>query len=89
MKRIYNDIPLQSVLYLVGGLQEIEIRDYKNSYEVMMKGEHKIVYAGLFRDARLSMNYKIEHAKVRGIDAVGDKLIFAISTAMDEVEVLR
>ena len=31
MKRIYNDIPLQSILYLVPGTTKIVIEDYTNT----------------------------------------------------------
>lgn len=85
MKKIYESVPLATVLYLIGGLQNIKIVDYKNSYQAMERGDGKVVFEGLFKDAPIFSNRQ-DHAKVRGIDANGDQIRIAISTEADQYD---
>lgn len=84
MKRIAENVALQTVLYFVGGLKMVKIIDYKNGYEASINGSGKVVFFGKAKDARL--NYKQEHAKVRGIEAFGNVLEIGICTFADERE---
>ena len=84
MKRIANDIALQTILYLIGGLQKIRVFDYKNEYEISVGGARTEVFSGQYKDTNLdTFNYKQLHAKVRKIMPSGDELVIGICTAAD------
>lgn len=84
MKRIYNDMPLQTLLYVVGGLEKIRIIDYANSYEAMMEGKHSIVYEGLMKDSSRALLRKHDYAKVRGIYVKDGVLEIGICTFYEQ-----
>ena len=78
MKKIYNRIPLVSVLYSVNGYQKVQIDDYIDKAAMYSP---VTVFSGKAMDIYRVLNYKQEHAEVRGISACGDVLKIAISTA--------
>ena len=84
MKKIYNNVPVQTVLFTVGGFQTIEIVDicrYAGS-------DHEtLIYHGLEKDfgifAELPKGYSrnmIDYASVWRIESVGDVLRIEINT---------
>ena len=79
MKRIYNDIPLASVLYTVGGLQKLRLIDANNEHEAI-NDVGETVFEGDVKDAHKVLHWKYEYAKVRGIKAVGDVLQITLYT---------
>lgn len=91
MKRIYEDIPVRSVLYVTSPFQSIHIYDFENEYE-LSKGtdsdKYKVVYIGAVKDS-YSLPLKIDRAKVRGIDNVGTVMRISICTRKDEYEDFR
>lgn len=78
MKRIANNVALQSLLYVVGGLQRVRVVDYKNTWT---KEIDHVVFDGLYKDARFS--WQEEHCKIVSVDADGDTLVIGISTRED------
>ena len=88
MKRIYNNIPLQSVLYLINGTKNIRIIDRKDR---MYEETGKVIYEGSYNNMKKVDFYnqgltehKVEYATVHGIEAEGDTLVFIISTRFEE-----
>ena len=85
MKRIANEVALQTVLYVIGGLQKIRVIDYKNEYEAQTRGDHTEIFHGLYKDKTYdTFNYKQEHAAVRSIEPDGDELVIGICTVTDK-----
>lgn len=88
MKRIYESIPVRSVLYVTGGFEFVHIYDFENEYE-LSKGtdsaRYTVVYNGQAKDS-YSLPDKIDRAKVRRVDTVGGVLRISICTRMDEYE---
>ena len=84
MKRVMNEVALQTLLYVVGGLEKIRIKDYANSYAAMMDGKHSIVYEGLMKDSSRALLHKHEYARVRGIDVKDGVLEIGICTAYEQ-----
>lgn len=84
MKRIYNSVPLQSVLYTVGGLQKIRIIDHDDDAYCTDAGH--VVFEGLEKDFRwcISGYYKAAYATLRGIDIDEDTICFSISTKYEQ-----
>ena len=84
MKRLYNNVPLQSVLYTVGGLQKIKIvdidsirwKDYANRVVIYEGLEKDFLYCNF--DAFGLSHYKVEYASVHGIDVEDEVLVFTI-----------
>lgn len=91
MKRIYEDIPVRSVLYVTSPFQPLHIYDFENEYE-LSKGtdseKYKVVYVGTVGDSSL-LPLKIDRAKIRGIDIVGGVMRISICTRKDEYEDYR
>lgn len=85
MKRIANEVALQTVLYVIGGLQKIRVIDYKNEHEAQTRGDHTEIFNGLYKDRKYdTFNYKQEHAAVRSIEPDGDELVIGICTMTDK-----
>lgn len=84
MKRVANNVALQTVLYIIGGLQKIRVIDYENEYEASVRGKHKEIFRGQYKDKSFdTFNFKQERAAVRSIQPDGDELIIGICTARD------
>ena len=86
MKRIYNDIPLASILYVIPGYIRVTVHDMKgsdirynrenatpvNTWDCMAKDSYK-------------MPSKFDHAKVYHIEAPEENhIVFYISTQMEQ-----
>lgn len=87
MKRIYENVPLTTVLYTVSGWQKVMIWDYANPYGVGNNGQRTLIYDGLVKDwwgDFLNRSNKVERAKVHEIKAIDDMLCISICTAHDE-----
>jgi len=88
MKRIYESIPVRSVLYVTGGFEFVQIYDFENEYE-LSKGKdstkYTVVFNGWVRNSH-SLPDKIDRAKIRRINTVGGVLRISICTRMDEYE---
>ena len=86
MKRIYNDVPLQSVLFFVPGDTMLCIYDMKGSdiYFNRENGKPVGTWEGLAKDAT-SIPIRYRNAKVCHMEAHWQKhLVFYISTALEE-----
>jgi len=83
MKRIYNKIPLSSVLYLISGAQEIVVYDVDNT-AWKEYADKRIVYSGLVSNFYSYTTYTIGRSEVHGIDVEDGKLVFTICTKYDE-----
>lgn len=84
MKRVASNVALQTVLYIIGGLQKIRVIDYENGYEASVRGKHKEIFRGQYKDRRYdTFNFWQERAAVRNIQPRGDELIIGICTADD------
>ena len=80
MKRIANDVALQTLLYVIGGLRKIRVIDVKNTWT----HEFEVVYEGLYKDwSYLDRSYKIEHSAVHGLYAEDDVLVIELNTVSD------
>ena len=89
-KRIYNDIPLESILYGLKGNQRIIVRDWetvdkmhyrdtwgKDGYKVAIDGDACVLCGYKY--------FKINHAKYHGMEVTEDgTLVFDISTAYEQ-----
>lgn len=86
MKRIYESIPLRSVLYLIGGLQEIEVRDYESKNAWLWRTDnYKVVFKGQVKDTHSKLSDKQDRAKVYGIDIEDGVIRFSICTKYEEI----
>lgn len=84
MKRIPQSAALKTILYYIGGLQKIKVIDYENRYEASIKGNHIVIFEGLYKDANYdTFNYKQERAEITSIEPNGDELIIGICTKND------
>ena len=88
MKKIYENIPVQSLLYHIGGLVKITIIDYDNT---QYKTNPHIKYSGLLKDMNTSKEYptctcdRVMKAAVHGVDIIGkDNIEISISTKYEE-----
>lgn len=77
MKRVYNDIPLQSVLFCVSGNQKIRVLD---GYDDMTE----CVFNGLYKDAHSYQYERIMRSKLHGMWIDDDVIVFRINTERDE-----
>ena len=90
MKRIYNDIPIQSILYGIRGNQRILVRDWE-SIDAMLfrdtwgKGQYDVAYEGEAMDF-YGWNYsKVKASKCHGMEvADSGVLVFDICTAYEQ-----
>lgn len=84
MKRIANDVALQTLLYRIGGKQKIRVIDYENDYEASIRGKHTEIFRGQYKDKKYdTFNYWQERANIRSIEPNGDELVIGICTAAD------
>ena len=89
MKRIYNDIPLLSILFGIGGGQRIRIRDWENVNAMHFKdtwgkGKYKVAFEGKASDCGGYKHCKYTHAKYYGMEVAEDgTLVFDICTAFE------
>ena len=88
MKKIYENIPVQSVLYYISGLVKVTIVDYDN---VQYKTNPQIKYSGLLKDINNNKEYpfcscdRVMKAAVHGIDIIDkDEIEISISTKFEE-----
>lgn len=89
MKKIYENIPVQSLLYHIGGLVKVTIIDYDNT---QYKTNPQIKYSGLLKDMSITNSEypfcscdKVMKAAVHGIDIKGkDEIEISISTRYEE-----
>lgn len=79
MKRIAENMALATLLYVIGGLKQVKIYDYKNhrNYNANMmnyptKETPREVYVGLVKDCFGKINYTEDHAKVYEVDTHED-----------------
>ena len=75
MKRLYERIPLGSVLYHVSGLQKIRVIN-GNEYS------NKVEFEGLYKDMKHS--YTIPRSELHSIALDGDTLVFGIDNKHEE-----
>ena len=89
MKRIYNDIPLQSILYLVPGTTKIVIEDYTKSALFDPHGGTPVYkWEGKACDAYAKVaSYKYLYAKAQGVELSPDDpgtIVFKVSTEFEQ-----
>ena len=89
LKRIYERIPLASVMYNISGNQKIRIVDFTDvqMYNWYFNNESKVpfdeAFYGEYKDAPTGFFWKYEHCEVRGIKANNDMLTIYICSAKD------
>ena len=84
MKKIYNKIPLASVLFTLGGFNKIRVVDYTDrSYRQGGDSAKRVVFEGLCKDAYRKLGYIHERAELLGMDLIGDTIQFEICTSYE------
>lgn len=86
MKRIYNDIPLQSVLYFIPGGTLLTVYDMKSSDILYNRENGKPVgtWEGDAKDS-VSIPPRYQYAKVYHMEAHWrDHIVFYISTQLEQ-----
>ena len=86
MKRIYNDIPLQSVLYFIPGDTILTIYDMKlnDVYYNRENGEHVGTWEGLAKDS-VNIPTRYQYAKVYHMEAHWkNHIVFYVSTQFEQ-----
>lgn len=87
MKRIYNDIPLQSILYIVPGTTKIVIEDYTKSALFDPHGGTPVYkWEGKAYDAH-KIPDKYLRAKAQGVELSPDDpgtIVFKVSTEFEQ-----
>lgn len=89
MKRIYNDIPLQSILYLVHGTTKIIVEDYTRS-ALFSPWERNIGPVDRWEGKAYDQHkipYKFLRAKAQGIELSPidpETIIFKVSTEFEQ-----
>lgn len=78
MKRLYERIPLRSVLYCVRGDQDVRIID---GGEIIFEGKELDIMKAQF--AR-KLPYRIDYAEIHGVKVDGNVLVFEINTKYEE-----
>lgn len=84
MKKIMNNVALQTVLYVVSGLQKVRIIDKGNWWyesEPTVGENDRVVFEGLYKDANIPSMER--HTKVTGVHTDNDTLIILICTNND------
>lgn len=81
MKKIANKVALQTVLYVISGLQKIRVVDRDNDW----KKSGTVIFEGKYNDwpVREQLN-KWMYASVHGIEIDGDTLVFQIITKYEQ-----
>ena len=86
MKRIYNDIPLQSILYVIPGFVELRVEDWEEQkLRWMPEGAQPVkVWEGLAKDS-YNMPTRFQYSKVRHMETTTTgKIVFRISTQFEQ-----
>ena len=85
MKHIYNDIPLQSILYVIPGFVELQVEDWKEQELFWMpEGAKPVkVWEGLAKDYH-NMPTRFRYSKIRHMETTKTgKVVFRISTQFE------
>lgn len=81
MKRVANEVALETVLYCVNGLQKIRVLDRKHIDDQ----NQKIIFEGLEKDfAYNTDNWKYRKSAVRRVATQDEYLVFTIQTKYEE-----
>lgn len=89
--RIYNNIPVASVLFGVGGKQKLRIVDFTDVLKFNWYGTDESnvpfeeVFCGEYRSGSSAI-YRIDWCKIRGITAKDDTLTIYICSVKDKNE---
>ena len=89
MKRLYENVPVQTLLYVVNPLARVVITDYEDTY---YKTNPVIMYDGILKDLSivnkdwpLCSCDKVMKAAVRSIEIIGkDDIAISICTRREE-----
>lgn len=89
MKRIMNDVAVQTVCYTISGKQKIRIVDYENEYDCTFRKNGKVVFDGVLYDGSgddlHNWKYiKYRESKVHGISLDVDTIVFDVFTKYEE-----
>lgn len=81
MKRVANNVALETVLYCTNGLQKIRVLDREHIDDP----NPKLIFEGLEKDfAYNTDNWKYRKSAVRRVAAQDDCLVFTIQTKYEE-----
>ena len=88
MKRIMNDVAVQTVCYTISGNQKIRIIDYETDYDCTFRKNGKVVFDGVLYngsgDDLSNWKYtKYMESKVHGISLDGDTIVFDVFTKFE------
>ena len=89
MKRISNDVSVQTICYVIGGNQHIKIVDYDNDYTMSQDNngtQGTVVYDGLLKDSYRD-SYKLVkyfRSKCHGIIIENNNIIFQVFTKYEQ-----
>lgn len=78
MKRMYNKIPLGSVLSLIVGFQKIRVIN-GNEHNSFVEFEGRLM--DKYKDG---INWKLEMSELHGIELDGDTLVFRVNNKYEE-----
>lgn len=84
MKRVANDVAVQTICYTIGGFTKIRIVDYHSDWDLFRKENGEIVFEGEASNFYGWKYHKISRSKVRDTSIDGDTIVFAIATVFDE-----
>lgn len=84
MKKIMNDVAVQTICYVVNGLQKIRIVDYENTYNCTFDRNGVVVCEGLLKDFLDYKYCKYFEAKCYGLGLDGDTMVFSIITKFED-----
>ncbi len=86
MTRIYENIPVRSLLYVMGGFEFVRILDFENEYE-LSKGtdstKYKVLYNGQVKDSH-GLSNLVDYATIHRVDSVGGVTRISICTRYEE-----
>lgn len=84
MKRTYNNIPLQSVLYVIPGYVKLIIEDYTEAGLLRTDLLPVGTWEGLAKDSN-SIPWKYSAARIRDIDPIAESTLrIKVSTQYEE-----
>lgn len=84
MKRIMNDVAIQTICYTIGGNQKIRIIDYPGTYQLSKGIDGAIQYDGFVKNLYSYKYDKYSRAKVHEITLDGDTIVFSVVTRFEE-----
>ena len=84
MKRIYERIPVQSILYVMDGNQKIKIFEYENEHDLSTDSNGRCIYNGLVKDTYGVSYARTMASQARGISVKDDVIIFKIFTKFEQ-----